>query len=98
MEEQTMDNTYINNSQYEDIKKQLLGFSKKLSEIQRLNPDSVFFDNQEFIQIMNISKRTAQEWRSQNIISFSQIGKKFYYRMSDIQDMLNKHSIPSIKQ
>jgi hypothetical protein len=92
-----MDNIHINNSQYEEIKKQLLGFSKKLAEFQRLNPDSVFFDNQEFIQIMNISKRTAQEWRSQNIISYSQIGKKFYYRMSDIQELLEKYFVPSVQ-
>lgn len=91
-----MDNTHINIKQYEEIKKQVLIFSTKLAEFQRLNPEHVFFDNQEFIQIMNISKRTAQEWRNQNIIAFSQIGKKFYYRMSDILDMLEKNFIPAL--
>jgi len=38
---------------------------------------------------MNISKRTAQEWRNKKIIEFSQVGNKIYYRLSDIQKLLN---------
>ena len=29
----------------------------------KLDPEDVFFDNGEFMKLMNISKRTAQEWR-----------------------------------
>ena len=50
-----------------------------------------FLDNQEFIQLMNISKRTAQTWRDDGIISFSQIGSKIYYKMKDIETLLNKN-------
>ena len=50
---------------------------------------SPFLDNQEFIQLMNISKRTAQEWRDSGIVSFSQIGHKIYYRSVDIEELLN---------
>ena len=62
-----------------------------LKDKQRTNPDQVFFDSQEFLQIMNISKRTAQSWRDSGIIGYSQIGYKIYYRLSDILDLLNKH-------
>lgn len=51
---------------------------------QQTKPEEVFFDNQEFIQIMNISKRTAQQWRFDRIVSYSQIGNKFYYTLADI--------------
>ena len=47
-------------------------------------PDNPFLDSQEFIQLMNISKRTAQAWRDQGIIPYSQVVSKIYYRMSDI--------------
>ncbi len=55
----------------------------------KLDPDDVFFDNGEFMKLMNISKRTAQEWRNKKIIEFSQVGNKIYYRLSDIQKLLN---------
>jgi hypothetical protein len=55
----------------------------------KLDPEDVFFDNQEFMKLMNISKRTAQEWRNKKIIEFSQVGNKIYYRLTDIQKLLN---------
>ena len=59
----------------------------KLNE--KIDPEYVFFDNQEFMKLMNISKRTAQEWRTKKIIHCSQIGNKIYYRYSDIKKMIN---------
>ncbi len=59
----------------------------KLNE--KIDPEDVFFDNQEFMKLMNISKRTAQEWRNKKIIEFSQVGNKIYYRLSDIKKLLN---------
>lgn len=50
-----------------------------------------FLSNDEFLKLMGISKRTAQSWRDEGIISFSQIGGKIYYRMEDIRDILMKH-------
>ena len=66
-----------------------------LSKKQHTDPEQVFFDNQEFIQVMNISKRTAQAWRDEGIISYSQVGSKMYYRLADILALLNKHHKPS---
>lgn len=59
--------------------------------IRQKVPEHTFFDNQEFLQIMNVSKRTAQSWRDTGVIAYSQVGSKIYYRMVDIQKMLNKH-------
>ena len=57
--------------------------------------DDVFFDNQQFLLLMNISKRTAQTWRDQNIIPFSMVGNKIYYQMKDVRTLLakNYHSV-----
>jgi hypothetical protein len=59
----------------------------KLNE--KIDPDDVFFDNQEFMHLMNISKRTAQEWRNKKVIEFSQVGNKIYYKLIDIKKLLN---------
>ena len=55
--------------------------------------EDVFFDNQEFMLLMNISKRTVQEWRNKKIIEFSQVGNKIYYRLSDIKKLLDENYI-----
>ncbi|APA00221.1 helix-turn-helix domain-containing protein [Flavobacterium commune] len=64
---------------------------------QHLEPQDVFFDNQEFLQLMNISKRTAQLWRDSGFIGYSQLGNKIYYRLSDIQELLNENYNPKKK-
>lgn len=61
------------------------------------NPQEVFFDSQEFINIMNISKRTSQAWREQKVVAYSQVGNKIYYRLSDIIQMLEKFTVPAIR-
>jgi hypothetical protein len=61
---------------------------------QYINSEDLFFDNQEFMQLMNISKRTAQQWRDNKIIGFSQVGNKIYYRLVDIQKLLNENYNP----
>ena len=61
----------------------------KLKIGSKSDPEDVFFDNQEFMLLMNISKRTAQEWRNKKIIEFSKVGNKIYYRLSDIKKLLN---------
>ena len=71
-----------------DFIEQLNNIEQRLKKIQYNN--DVFLDNQEFLQVMNISKRTAQSWRDEGIISFSQVGSKIYYRFSDIEELLNK--------
>lgn len=52
-------------------------------------PKDAILDNQEFIQLLHISKRTAQSWRDEGKISFSQIGSKIYYKMADVQKLLD---------
>ena len=76
--------------QYKELVNRLDVLNKKLEEKQK-SPNDTFLDNQEFLQLMNISKRTAQSWRDEGKVSFSQIGSKIYYRMSDVQNLLDKN-------
>ncbi len=82
---------------FQEIMKRMDEMSTALTQKQK-NPHDVFLDNQEFIQLMNISKRTAQAWRDDGIISFSQVGSKIYYRMSDIQKLLDSNSRNAFKK
>ena len=71
---------------------------KSSVEENQKTPQEIFLDNQEFIQLMNISKRTAQTWRDEGVISFSQIGSKIYYQMKDVSILLDKNYNKSFKK
>ncbi len=84
------------NNFYDDAEKILKRLDEQVALLvaqmkigSKLDPEDIFFDIQEFMQLMNISKRTAQEWRNKKIILCSQVGNKIYYRLSDIQKLLN---------
>ena len=85
-----MEQYHICREPFEKVQQRLDSMIKRLEQTQRSSPDQVFFDNQEFIQVMNISKRTAQQWRDSQMIGFSQVGNKIYYRLSDILELLDK--------
>ena len=56
-----------------------------------------FIDNVRFMNLMGISVKTAQSWRDSGLVSFSQIGNKIYYRVSDIKELLEKNHRKSHK-
>ena len=76
--------------QYKDLVNRLDILNNKLEEKSK-TPQETFLDNQEFIQLMHISKRTAQTWRDEGKVSFSQIGSKIYYKMKDVEVLLDKN-------
>lgn len=76
------------NTKHEVLLKKLDGLISGLSEYRKI-PEDPFFTNDEFMNLMTISVRTAQLWRDQGLISYSQISGKIYYRLSDIQKLLN---------
>jgi hypothetical protein len=85
-----MEAVILTSEQYKELVVRLDKLNSTL-ESNRKPPQETFLDNPEFIQLMNISKRTAQTWRDEGIVSFSQIGSKIYYRMSDVQKLLDKN-------
>lgn len=59
--------------------------------------DDPIIGNARFIKLMGISAKTAQTWRDTNLISYSQVNNKIFYRKSDIIEMLNKYHVKSSK-
>lgn len=78
-------------------KEQYEGLISKINDIhEKLNAKTapkqeVFLDNEEFIKTMKISRRTAQTWRDEGKISFSQVGNKIYYKLSDVEKTMQDH-------
>lgn len=89
------------NNFYDEAEKVLKRIDQQVSLIAAnmkmggiLDPENVIFTNQEMMKIMGVSKRTLQEWRDKNTISYSKVNSKFYYKLSDIQKLLNENYIP----
>jgi predicted site-specific integrase-resolvase len=79
----------ISNDQYQELTNRLDEITNQLS---LKGPDfEQFVDNEKFVQLMKISKRTAQNWRDEGKIAFSQVGSKIYYKISDIDELLKHH-------
>jgi hypothetical protein len=56
-----------------------------------------WLDNDEAASFLKVTKRTLQTYRDQGEISFSQKGSKIYYRMSDIEEFLQKYHHKAFK-
>ena len=69
----------------------------KMNEVlEKLNSKTapkqeIFLDNEELIAMLKISRRTAQTWRDEGKISFSQVGSKIYYKLSHVEKTMQDH-------
>jgi hypothetical protein len=84
-----MEAIILSKEQFQDLNKRLDEITNRLST-KEVNPEQ-FVDNNDFLQLMKISKRTAQNWRDEGKIAFSQVGGKIYYRYGDIEELLKQH-------
>lgn len=85
-----MEAIILSKDQYAELVKRLDDITTRLNAKNDPKKDT-FLDNQEFLILMKISKRTAQTWRDEGRISFSQVGNKIYYKLSDVEKLLNEH-------
>lgn len=85
----------LTKDQYVEIMDKLENISDTIT--LRNDKSEIYLDNQEFLMKMKISKRTAQTWRDEGKVSFSQVGSKIYYKLSDIEELLEKHYVRAFK-
>ena len=75
---------------YQELVSKIDNINQRLSAKEK-EPKEKWLDNQELMQLLKISKRTAQHYRDSGMISYSQVGNKIYYRLSDVEELLKKH-------
>ncbi|WP_304144583.1 MULTISPECIES: helix-turn-helix domain-containing protein [Mesoflavibacter] len=56
---------------------------------QNANPEYIIFDNSEIMQLFKISSKTASNWREEGILPYVQIKAKIYYKLSDLQKVID---------
>jgi len=52
-----------------------------------------WLNNKEICEILHISPRTLQTYRDNGILPYSQIGHKCYYKITDVQNLINQSQI-----
>ncbi len=52
-----------------------------------------WLSGEQVCRMLMISKRTLQNYRDKNVIPFSQIGRKIYYKYSDIVEYLELNHV-----
>ncbi len=50
-----------------------------------------WIDGQDVMQALHISKRTLQSMRDSEVLPYSRLNGKFYYKLSDIENMLESN-------
>ena len=79
-------------------KKLLERFETLLNTLEKRipqDPDLVLLDNADLLQLFKISHKTAQNWRDNKVIAYSQINNKIYYRLSDVNKLLDNNYKPT---
>ncbi|PRP66290.1 helix-turn-helix domain-containing protein [Nonlabens agnitus] len=89
-----MELQHPNKERLKSIENRLEKLTSELSTIKKTALQALLIDNADFLKLMNISSSTAQNWRNKGIIAYSQIENKIYYKVSDIEQLLDLHYRP----
>lgn len=95
-DKQSKESVQVITVNYNNIDQKLSNISDALNKLISEKPIDII-DNAQFIKLMGISQKTAQTWRDNGTISFSQVNNKIYYRKSDIIDLLDRFYVKSPK-
>lgn len=69
------------------------------TELRSKQPeDMVLFDNNDIQRLLKISPKTAANWREEGILPYSQVKNKFYYKLSDIRNLIDEYYKPVKKK
>lgn len=79
----------LSNSKVKKIKEALEDANQNVVTI--MVPLAPFVKEEAFETLMGISSETAQRWREEGRIGFSQNGENIYYQLSDIHTFLEDH-------
>lgn len=84
----------IESRAFQSIINDIKALRNEVSNYQKENASPLtdkWLDNQEVCQLLNISKRTLQNHKTNGVIPFSQIEGKIYYKASDVEKLLESN-------
>ncbi|MCG6188668.1 helix-turn-helix domain-containing protein [Maribellus maritimus] len=90
-----MDIIAIESKTFEQIKERFEDFSRQVKNLCGDSRDrDKWLDNDEVCELLQMSRRTLQSYRDNGILPYSQIGRKCYYKVADIENLINQSQTP----
>lgn len=79
---------------FEQMVQHLENFVRQVKNLCGSSHDSgKWMDNTEVCELFQISPRTLQSYRDKGVLSYSQIGRKCYYKTTDIEQLVSQSQI-----
>jgi transcriptional antiterminator len=93
---------YVHDNHFDGWMEKLYGAVKEISRDLKslINTNDVFdkgekpLDNQDLCQLLHVSHRTLQRYRSDGSLPFHKRGQKIYYKLSDVRNFVYKTGDP----
>lgn len=84
-----MDIVAIESKTFEQMKGRFQDFARQVKNLCGDSQDKEkWLSNEDVCSLLQISKRTLQSYRDTGILPYSQIGRKCYYRVSDMEQLI----------
>jgi hypothetical protein len=77
-------------AQEKDLFEQLEELTEAVRTLSRQGFCESYITNEELMKMLDISANTARSWRKKKLLPFAFIGKKCYYRLSDINQLFEE--------
>ena len=81
----------INNQQYEEQMSLLRDKSLKVDQRVTADQKNEIMSNDDLIKMLKVSRRTANQWRTDGLIPFYKVGHKVFYLLHDVKEFILKH-------
>ena len=93
----TSDITVIKSSDITKLIKRIDQLEKHLSTIANGSLKKLYSEK-DFVSLLQISKKTAQNYRDRGLVTFIKVGSRIYYRDEDIEDLFQSHLYQKFKK
>jgi hypothetical protein len=60
--------------------------------------EEVIYDDVDLRNFLKVSKRTTAHWREKGMITYSKLGGKIYYKLSDVMLLLKQNEVSAVGQ
>ena len=91
-----MEAIILSKDQFNELISKIEEISVKINSTRTARTET-YLNNKQFMEMLGVSLRTAQSWRDEGKITFSQVGNKIYYKLSDVEKLLQEHYNKSFK-
>ena len=86
-----MDIIAIESKTFEQMKGRFENFTRQIKNLCGNNQDKEqWLGNDDVCGLLQISPRTLQSYRDNGTLPYSQIGRKCYYKVSDIENLISQ--------